>query len=109
MPKALLDWFEPPNVPLVFSVPSSLLIWDAKKLLTGLFGPETADRLPAVGPNIIWSPVNPESPSRALTIRRPTGLPAGGVQNPEMLAAGSPPRSAPTKTFRLRIGSVGFP
>ena len=102
--------FTVPNVPLVSSAPDASLIWDAKKLLIGLFGPNT--RLESGrnvdGPKRIESPTPAASPSIALTASRPATRPVVGVQKPLACAGAAPDCSAPVKTLRLRTGRAKF-
>src|SRR5215831_12189576 len=99
-----------PKVPLVSMVPSSRLIWEAKKFVWGLFGPFSWFVVPsvAVGPNSMVSPLLLASPSIALTASRPESLPDGGVQKPAVDAGAAPDSSEPAKSARLRTGSEKF-
>src|SRR5262249_1622958 len=108
---AIAFWLRVPKVPVVSTAPASLLICEAKKLLTGRFGPDKAARDPAFGPNGIVSPGRLASPSVALSNSRPESAPDGGAQKPvtvtgvDVVAFVS---SAPTNSARLRAGRAGF-
>ncbi|MNL81724.1 hypothetical protein D3C87_2089140 [compost metagenome] len=51
VPGLPLVWLRVPKVPVVLSAPVSLLIWEAKKLLAKLLGPDNATWVFDVGPN----------------------------------------------------------
>ena len=71
-----------PNVPDVSRAPAESFIWDAKKLPTGLLGPDTAVSAAVEAPNSIRSPVSPASPSCDETYSLPVIGAASGVTKP---------------------------
>ena len=104
--------FRVPKVPEVSRAPLSPLICEAKKFVAGLLAPETEASVPVEGPNRIWSPVMPASPSMADTIRRALMVPDAGVQNPdteEIVETEVLVSSAPTKIVMFLAGREGFP